>query len=191
MLYGVKKMWKKGGFTLIELLVVIAIIGILAGFLLPAVSSARKRAQASKCINNLHQVMLAIRTYTMDYNESFPSVGSGTTTGRPHLQPLYSRYLSTYDLAKCSATTTTIISWTNADYAYNTGRSNTGVTESDQSDTPVIGDIAMVSGATGTELEAKHTDPKPYNIARHDGSVLNVGLTSGSDWTNATTYLKR
>ena len=179
MLRKVTKWWKKGGFTLIELLVVIAIIGILAGFLLPAVTSARKIAQASKCINNLHQIMLAIRTYTMDYNEYFPDTNG---TGNANLDPLYSRYLSTYDLAKCPSSTsaTPTTTWGTSDYAY-----NVDVTESDSSDTPVLGDNAIVAGSA----TSKHSEPKPYNIARHDGSVSSIGSGSGTEWTSATQNL--
>lgn len=41
-------MKNKKGFSWIELLVVIAIVGIFAGFLLPAISNARKQAQEKK-----------------------------------------------------------------------------------------------------------------------------------------------
>lgn len=60
------------GFTLIELLVTIAIIAVLAGFMLPAISSSREAGRSATCMSRMRQLGLAVNSYTLVNDGQFP-----------------------------------------------------------------------------------------------------------------------
>ena len=71
-------MQKVRDFTLIELLITIAIIAILAGMLLPALNAALESARKSSCQSNHKQLLLAVRNYADDYNDTITAYESST-----------------------------------------------------------------------------------------------------------------
>ena len=82
---------ERNGFTLIELLVVIAIIAILAALLLPALASAKKKAQQAGCQNNFHQEHFALTMWLNENNDWLPP-GQGFTNGILDGQAVYLQF---------------------------------------------------------------------------------------------------
>ena len=57
------------GFTLIELLVVIAIIALLTALLQPVLSLARAKSREVACLNNLKQLQICAKLYSLDNDD--------------------------------------------------------------------------------------------------------------------------
>jgi competence protein ComGC len=104
----------KSGFTFVALLVIIAVIAILAAMLLPALASAKRKAQRINCVNNLKQIGLSYRIWEGDNGDKFPMAVStrrggtlefiaGADTFR-HFQVM-SNELSTPKILVCPADT--------------------------------------------------------------------------------------
>ena len=63
---------RENRFTLIELLVVIAIIAVLAGMLLPSLSTAKESGKSTFCANNFAQLGKITALYISDNDDFFP-----------------------------------------------------------------------------------------------------------------------
>jgi type II secretory pathway pseudopilin PulG len=63
---------ERSGLTRVEILVVVAIITLLGGLLIPSCPKGRVRAERIKCLSNLKDIGLALRSFSNDHGDRFP-----------------------------------------------------------------------------------------------------------------------
>jgi prepilin-type N-terminal cleavage/methylation domain-containing protein len=84
-----------GGFTLVEIMIVVAIIALLAATITPGILRARKRAQASRILEDLRLIDHAVDQYAVDTGK----VG-GTNPGFSDLQVYFKQNALLYNTGK-------------------------------------------------------------------------------------------
>jgi len=94
---------RRRGFTLVEMLVVIAIIVVLMAILFPVFNTVRRKQRETRCISNLHQLVMSLRQYKADHGR-FPSAPFYDVTAgryRGGFSDLYPDYIDSTDILLC------------------------------------------------------------------------------------------
>jgi len=68
----------RGGFTLVEIMIVVAIIALLAAIAVPNFLRARKRSQATRCLEDLRMLDSALDQYAIENGKTTGSSASFT-----------------------------------------------------------------------------------------------------------------
>jgi prepilin-type processing-associated H-X9-DG protein len=176
------------GFTLVGLLIIIAVIAILAAMLLPALASAKRKAQRINCVNNLKQDGLAFRLWEGDNGDKYPMAVSTNKNGTMEYAgdvfrdfQVMSNELSTPKILVCPAddrnAAASFARLKNQNVSYFVGLGATEV----RPQMLLTGDRNITNGLSPVRsvLELRPEIPAGWTEAMHNGAG-NIGLADGS-----------
>jgi prepilin-type N-terminal cleavage/methylation domain-containing protein/prepilin-type processing-associated H-X9-DG protein len=93
----------RNGFSLLELLIVVTIIFVLFTLYFSSGSKSYQMKQIANCEKNLMTVYAALKTYSIDNNDRFPSLVNAQTSEAP-LSQLVPRYTTSTEYFTCPGT---------------------------------------------------------------------------------------
>jgi prepilin-type N-terminal cleavage/methylation domain-containing protein len=115
---------RERAFTLLELLVVIAIIGILASLIFPVIGRVKESARSASCLNNLHQIGLALQIYVSDNGNRLPVMfdrgTNASATNAPSIDLVLLNQVSyATNVFRCPSDRKRLFELTGSSYAWN------------------------------------------------------------------------
>ena len=69
---------QRPAFTLFEVLVAMAVLAVLTAILLPTIHTARERAKRISCLANERQILMAMMSYSADFDGYLPTEAKTT-----------------------------------------------------------------------------------------------------------------
>jgi prepilin-type processing-associated H-X9-DG protein len=181
-------------------LVIIAVLAILAAMLLPALASAKRKAQRINCINNLKHDGLAFRLWEGDNGDKYPMAVSTNKGGTMefaesgntfrHFQVM-SNELNTPKILVCPDDNRTAAAsfakLNNQNVSYFVGLD----AEEARPQMLMTGDRNVTNGSTSVRsvLELRPAIPAGWTEAMHNGNG-NVGMADGSVFQHTTLTLR-